>query len=123
MNFQIYFTSSIGQTPEKIGTDVGRSLYKPPMKISPIGVKAPFYWLLKSILQNRNIKTNIFTHGIVKLYNTQFVQFTQMIFNACNIYIYISCRFRHVTMLFSNRNDKQTDSNKHQQSEKLALQP
>jgi len=55
LNFQIFFVSSIGQQPEKIGTDVGRSLYAPPTKITPIGIKAPFYWLLNSIVQNKRI--------------------------------------------------------------------
>jgi GTPase SAR1 family protein len=55
LNFQIFFISNTGQTPEKIGTDIGRSIYAPPAKISPVGVKAPFYWILKSILRNRKI--------------------------------------------------------------------
>ena len=55
LNFQIFFVSSTGQQPEKIGTDVGRSLYAPPTKIKPIGVKEPFYWLLNSIVQNKRI--------------------------------------------------------------------
>jgi hypothetical protein len=55
LDFQVFFVSNTGQTPEKIGTDVGRSVYKPPEKISPTGVKEPFYWLLKSIVRNRKI--------------------------------------------------------------------
>jgi len=55
LNFQIFFVSATGQQPEKIGTDVGRSLYAPPPKITPIGIKAPFYWLLNSIVQNKRI--------------------------------------------------------------------
>ncbi|MEW6411698.1 MAG: hypothetical protein AB1483_04390 [Candidatus Zixiibacteriota bacterium] len=55
LNFQIFFVSSIGQSPEKVGTDVGRSIYKPPQKITPIGVKEPFYWLLNGILHNRRV--------------------------------------------------------------------
>lgn len=55
LNFQIFFVSSTGQQPEKIGTDVGRSLYAPPTKIKPIGIKAPFYWLLNSIVQNKRV--------------------------------------------------------------------
>lgn len=55
LDFQVFFISSVGSEPEKIGTDVGRSIYKPPDRISPIGVKQPFYWLLKAILRNRKI--------------------------------------------------------------------
>jgi len=55
LDFQIFFSSNVGSEPEKIGTDVGRSIYKPPDTISPVGVKQPFYWLLKSILRNRKI--------------------------------------------------------------------
>ncbi len=55
LNFQIFFVSSTGETPEKIGTDVGRSIYKPPAKIHAEGVRAPFYWLLHGILRNRKI--------------------------------------------------------------------
>jgi hypothetical protein len=55
LDFQIFFVSSTGESPEKIGTDVGRSLYKPPEKIHAEGVKEPFYWLLHGILRNRKI--------------------------------------------------------------------
>jgi len=55
LNFQIFFVSNTGQAPEKIGTEIGRSIYKPPPKIHPIGVKEPFYWILNSILRNRGI--------------------------------------------------------------------
>lgn len=55
LNFQIYFVSSTGQTPEKIGTDIGRSIYVPPPKIRPVGVKEPFYWILNSIRGSRRI--------------------------------------------------------------------
>lgn len=55
LDFQVFFVSNTGQPPQKIGTDVGRSLYKPPEKISPTGVKEPFYWLLNSIVRNRKI--------------------------------------------------------------------
>ncbi|MFQ6008164.1 MAG: GTPase domain-containing protein [Candidatus Zixiibacteriota bacterium] len=55
LNFQIFFVSATGQTPEKIGTDVGRSIYAPPPKITPIGVKEPFYWILNSIRRSRKI--------------------------------------------------------------------
>ena len=55
LDFQIFFISSTGQTPEKIGTDIGRSIYAPPKKIQPIGVKEPFYWILNSILRSKKI--------------------------------------------------------------------
>ncbi|MFQ5500023.1 MAG: hypothetical protein ACE5FH_10170, partial [Candidatus Zixiibacteriota bacterium] len=55
LDFQIFFMSSTGVTPEKVGTDVGRSLYIPPDKMQPIGVRHPFYWLFTSILRNRRI--------------------------------------------------------------------
>jgi hypothetical protein len=55
LNFQIFFTSSTGKEPEKIGTDVGRSIYAPPNRIRPVGIKEPFYWLLKSIRRNKGI--------------------------------------------------------------------
>ncbi|HOP07510.1 MAG TPA: hypothetical protein PLF13_09485 [candidate division Zixibacteria bacterium] len=55
LNFQIFFVSSTGQSPEKIGTDVGRSIYAPPAKITPVGVKMPFRWVLESIRRSRSI--------------------------------------------------------------------
>lgn len=55
LDFQVFFTSNTGFEPEKIGTDIGRSIYKPPEKISPVGVKEPVYWILSSILRNRKI--------------------------------------------------------------------
>ena len=55
LNFQIFFISSTGEEPEKVGTDVGRSIYKPPEKIRPLGVKDPFYWILSSVRRNRGI--------------------------------------------------------------------
>jgi hypothetical protein len=55
LDFQIFFVSPVGSTPEKVGTDIGRSLYTPPDKIHPIGVKEPFHWLLKAVLKNRGI--------------------------------------------------------------------
>lgn len=55
LDFQIFFTSSTGSTPEKIGTDVGRSIYAPPSRMKPIGVRAPMHWLLHSVLRNRSI--------------------------------------------------------------------
>jgi GTPase SAR1 family protein len=55
LDFQIFFVSNTGQTPEKIGTDVGRSIYAPPAKIHPVGVREPFYWILKSISRSRKI--------------------------------------------------------------------
>ncbi len=55
LDFQIFFVSSTGQKPEKVGTDVGRSLYIPPPRMQPVGVKEPFYWLLNSIIRNKRI--------------------------------------------------------------------
>jgi len=55
LDFQIFFISNTGSTPEKIGTDVGRSIYAPPPQIRPIGVREPFYWLLSSIARNKKI--------------------------------------------------------------------
>ena len=56
LNFQIFFTSSTGSTPEKIGADVGRSIYAPPSKIRPVGIKEPFYWMLNTIRRSKRIK-------------------------------------------------------------------
>lgn len=55
LDFQIFFTSSTGVEPVKIGSDVGRSLYKPPDKMQPVGVREPFHWLLKAIIRNRRL--------------------------------------------------------------------
>ncbi|MCB2229532.1 GTPase domain-containing protein [bacterium] len=55
LDFQVFFVSNTGQPPQKIGTDVGRSIYKPPERISPTGVKEPFYWLMNAIVRNRKI--------------------------------------------------------------------
>ncbi|MEW6051226.1 MAG: GTPase domain-containing protein [Candidatus Zixiibacteriota bacterium] len=55
LDFQVFFVSNTGQTPERIGTDVGRSIYTPPAKIRPVGVKEPFHWLLSSVIRNRKI--------------------------------------------------------------------
>ncbi len=55
LDFQIFFISNMGQAPEKIGADVGRSIYIPPAKIQPVGVREPFHWILNSIGRNRTI--------------------------------------------------------------------
>jgi hypothetical protein len=55
LDFQVFFISQTGQPPEKVGTDVGRSLYIPPPRMQPVGVKEPFYWLLNSIIRNKRI--------------------------------------------------------------------
>lgn len=55
LDFQIFFVSATGSQPEKVGTDVGRSIYVPPDKMKPIGVQRPFYWMLRSILRGRRI--------------------------------------------------------------------
>ena len=57
LNFQVFFVSSTGQQPTKIGTDVGRSIYAPPEKITPIGIKEPFHWLLQAVVKNRKYRT------------------------------------------------------------------
>lgn len=55
LNFQVFFTSATGSTPEKIGTDVGRSIYAPPNRLRPIGIKEPFHWMLQTIRRARRI--------------------------------------------------------------------
>ncbi len=55
LNFQIFFISNTGNEPVKIGADVGRSVYAPPDKINPSGVREPFYWLLKAIVRNKRL--------------------------------------------------------------------
>jgi len=55
LDFQIFFVSNTGSEPEKVGTDVGRSIYKPPPRINPIGVRDPFYWMLNSVVRSKRI--------------------------------------------------------------------
>ena len=55
LNFQVFFVSSTGATPQKIGTDVGRSIYAPPDRMKPIGVRRPFHWMLQAVLRNRGV--------------------------------------------------------------------
>jgi len=55
LDFQIFFVSNVGQPPEKIGADVGRSIYIPPAKIHPVGVRDPFHWVLNAISRSRRI--------------------------------------------------------------------
>jgi hypothetical protein len=55
LDFQVFCISFTGSQPEKIGSDVGRSIYRPPERMSPIGVKEPFAWLVQSIVRNRRI--------------------------------------------------------------------
>ena len=55
LDFQVFFTSSTGQPPEKVGTDVGRSIYAPPKRMSPIGVREPLYWVLNRINRSRKV--------------------------------------------------------------------
>lgn len=55
LDFQVFFVSATGSRPEKVGTEVGRSIYAPPDKMNPIGVQRPFYWMLKTILRGRRI--------------------------------------------------------------------
>ncbi|MCP4550279.1 MAG: GTPase domain-containing protein [bacterium] len=55
LDFQIFFVSSTGNRPEKIGVDIGRSLYAPPEKVNPCGVTRPFYWILQSIVRSQRL--------------------------------------------------------------------
>ncbi len=55
LDFQIFFVSSTGNQPMKIGEEVGRSLYQPPDRMAPVGIRAPWYWLLKAVVRNRSI--------------------------------------------------------------------
>ncbi len=55
LDFQMFFISCTGVQPEKIGTDVGHSIYAPPPKMQPVEVKEPFYWLLNSIVRNKRL--------------------------------------------------------------------
>ncbi len=55
LDFQIFFVSSTGNRPEKIGAEVGRSIYAPPEKVNPCGVTVPFHWMLKSIVRSRRL--------------------------------------------------------------------
>ncbi len=56
LNFQIFFISNTGSTPEKIGADVGRSIYAPPARIRPVGVKAPLYWMINTIRRAKRVR-------------------------------------------------------------------
>jgi len=64
LNFQIFFVSNTGNEPVKIGADIGRSVYAPPDKINPSGVKEPMYWILNSIIRNKRLNV---LRKIVKL--------------------------------------------------------
>ena len=55
LDFQIFFVSSTGNKPEKIGAEVGRSIYAPPEKVNPCGVTVPFHWILNSIVRSRRL--------------------------------------------------------------------
>jgi hypothetical protein len=55
LDFQIFFVSSTGNKPEKIGAEVGRSIYAPPDKVNPCGVTEPFHWMLTSIIRSRRL--------------------------------------------------------------------
>ena len=55
LDFQVFFISNTGNVPVKVGTDIGRSIYEPPDLINPCGVKDPFYWILKSIIRNKQL--------------------------------------------------------------------
>jgi len=65
LDFQIFFISQTGEPPEKIGAEEGRSLYKPPEKVRPVGVRKPMYWLIKAIARNRSLgKLKSFTRWV-----------------------------------------------------------
>jgi GTPase SAR1 family protein len=55
LDFQIFFVSGTGNKPEKIGAEVGRSIYAPPDKVNPCGVTEPFHWILSSIVRSRRL--------------------------------------------------------------------
>jgi GTPase SAR1 family protein len=55
LDFQIFFVSGTGNRPEKIGAEVGRSIYAPPDKVNPCGVTVPFHWMLTSIVRSRRL--------------------------------------------------------------------
>jgi len=55
LDFQIFFVSSTGSQPEKIGAEKGRSLYRPPEKMSPVGLREPIRWLLQAVVRNRRL--------------------------------------------------------------------
>ncbi len=55
LDFQIFFVSGTGNKPEKIGAEVGRSIYAPPDKVNPCGVTVPFHWMLASIVRSRRL--------------------------------------------------------------------
>jgi GTPase SAR1 family protein len=55
LDFQIFFVSSTGNKPEKIGEEIGRSIYAPPEKVNPCGVTEPFHWILGSIVRSRRL--------------------------------------------------------------------
>jgi len=57
LDFQIYFTSHTGHEPKKVGEEVGRSIYKPPEKISPVGLREPMHWLVSAVARNRRLST------------------------------------------------------------------
>jgi GTPase SAR1 family protein len=65
LDFQIFFVSSTGNRPEKIGAEVGRSIYAPPEKVNPCGVTVPFHWILNSIVRSRRLNVLRRIAGVV----------------------------------------------------------
>lgn len=55
LDFQIFFVSATGATPEKIGADIGRSIYTPPERMRPVGVREPVRWIMESIARGKGI--------------------------------------------------------------------
>ncbi len=73
LDFQIFFISSTGQTPEKVGEEVGRSIYRPPRVIRPIGIQEPFYWILKSVSRSSKISKLRKTAKVAALLGTLWI--------------------------------------------------
>ncbi len=68
LDFQIFFVSQTGESPSKVGAEVGRSIYTPPTKVRPVGVRKPMYWLLKAISRNKSlIKFRKFTKFVAMI--------------------------------------------------------
>jgi len=57
LDFQVFFVSSTGTEPKKIGVARWHSIFEPPEKINPCGVTAPFHWVLTAIERSRRLNT------------------------------------------------------------------
>jgi len=75
LDFQVFFVSQTGESPQKIGAEVGRSIYSPPEKVRPVGVRKPMYWLLKAITRNQSL--------------TKFRKFTKFVTMICLAWIVV----------------------------------